>query len=80
MKKLFLIAVLGLFVFASANTFANSTTNISITPVVQTDDDPEATKTEESEEASEAKKCEKKCDKSCEKKCCKKDKSSCKKK
>ena len=38
MKKVILIAVLGIFMFASASTFANSITSISTTPVVQIDD------------------------------------------
>ena len=80
MKKVFLIAVLGLFIFASASTFANSVNDISVTPVVQTDDDPEEKKSEESDEKESCDKSEKKCDKSCEKKCCKKEKSSCSKK
>ena len=77
MKKVILIAVLGIFMFASASTFANSITSISTTPVVQIDDDPEATKSEASGEAESSEKSDKKCDKSGEKKSCEKEKSSC---
>ena len=79
MKKLVLALTLGMFLFASAASFAAVIPEISNDPVTQTDDDPK--KVADNEQAAEEKTAEnKKSDKSCEKKCTKKEKSDCSKK
>ncbi|MBN1952000.1 MAG: hypothetical protein JW801_12430 [Bacteroidales bacterium] len=75
MKKIILIAFLGLFVFAAAASFANGVNALNTNPIVQTDDDP--TQKEKAESEEQQSECQKKCEKSCENKCCKKENSSC---
>lgn len=76
MKKVILIAFLGMFVFAAATSFAVTVNTQTTAPIAQFDDDPNSEEKTECD-AEKKKECEKKCDKTCEKKCCKAEKHSC---